>query len=258
MGLAGCEGRREHTFSGRTMGTTYQVTVVTGRFGSVDGLQPKIDRRLDEVNRSMSPYIADSEISRFNRLAEVGREFPVSRDFLTVMKAAAEIHRLSEGAWDGTVNPLVDLWGFGRAGRIGTPPPAEKIAALLADIGFEKIEISGQWRTGQASGGRDPRPLLDRQGLRRRCRGGGGPRGRVRGVPGGDRRRGGGRRPARRRGALARRDQPAEGRGAAGRALPRGRARKLRLRHQRRLPPVLRRRTGCATRMSSTRAPAPP
>ncbi len=139
--LTGCEGRREHTFSGRTMGTTYHVTVVTGRFGSVDGLQPKIDRRLDEVNRSMSPYLADSEISRFNRFAEAGREFPVSPDFLKVMKTAAQIFRLSDGAWDGTVNPLVDLWGFGRAGRVGTPPSAEKIAALLGDTGFEKIEI---------------------------------------------------------------------------------------------------------------------
>jgi thiamine biosynthesis lipoprotein len=138
---AGCDTRREHTLSGRTMGTTYHVTVVTGRFGSVDGLQPKIDRRLDEVNRSMSPYMAESEISRFNRLAEVGREFPVSSDFLRVMQTAAHIHRLSEGAWDGTVSPLVDLWGFGRAGRVDKPPAAEKIVALLREVGFENIEI---------------------------------------------------------------------------------------------------------------------
>jgi len=136
----GC-GKTEHTLAGRTMGTTYTVKVVTGTFGSVAGLQTKIDRRLDEINRSMSPYLKDSEISRFNRFQEVGAEFPISADFLHVMQLAARIYGLSEGAWDGTVNPLVDLWGFGRSGRADNRPPAEKVKSLLEDIGFHKIEI---------------------------------------------------------------------------------------------------------------------
>jgi thiamine biosynthesis lipoprotein len=140
-GLAACDMRREHVLTGRTMGTTYTVKVVTGTFGSVSGLQEKIDRRLDEINRSLSPYLADSEISRFNRFQKTGVEFPVSADFLRVMKVAARIYALSDGAWDGTVNPLVDLWGFGRAGRPGQVPPAEKIAAALAEVGFNKIDI---------------------------------------------------------------------------------------------------------------------
>jgi thiamine biosynthesis lipoprotein len=141
MALTGCDVRREHLIEGRTMGTTYQVKVVAGSFGSVEGLKAKIDRRLEEINRSMSPYLLDSEISRFNRFRQAGKEFPVSGDFLRVMTAAAEIYRLSEGAWDGTVNPLVDLWGFGRAGRPGKAPDPQAISAGLADIGFDKIEI---------------------------------------------------------------------------------------------------------------------
>jgi thiamine biosynthesis lipoprotein len=136
----GC-GKTEHSLAGRTMGTTYTVKVVAGYFGSISGLQEKIDRRLDQINHSMSPYLKDSEISRFNRFQEVGVEFPISEDFLRVMQLADRIHSLSEGAWDGTVNPLVDLWGFGRAGRTDQRPPPEKIAALLGDIGFQKIEI---------------------------------------------------------------------------------------------------------------------
>ncbi len=139
--LAGCDSKREHTLTGRTMGTTYTIKVVTGYFGAVSGLQEKIARRLDQINHSMSPYLQDSEISRFNRFQEVGAEFPISQDFLRVMQLAARIHELSEGAWDGTVNPLVDLWGFGRAGRADQRPPPEKIAALLGEIGFRKIEI---------------------------------------------------------------------------------------------------------------------
>jgi thiamine biosynthesis lipoprotein len=141
LAAAGCDAKREQTLSGRTMGTTYTVKVVTGYFGSVSGLQEQIDRRLDQINRSMSPYLKDSEISRFNRFQEAGVEFPISKDFLRVMQEAARIHALSEGAWDGTVNPLVDLWGFGRTGRTDRRPPPEQIAALLSDIGFQKIEV---------------------------------------------------------------------------------------------------------------------
>jgi thiamine biosynthesis lipoprotein len=104
-------------------------------------LQEKIDRRLHEINQSMSPYLADSEISRFNRFREVGAEFPISEDFLRVMQLAARIHKLSAGAWDGTVNAVVDLWGFGRAGRRDSKPAAQAVAALLNDVGFDKIEI---------------------------------------------------------------------------------------------------------------------
>lgn len=138
---AGCDARREQLIEGRTMGTTYHVKVVTGRLGSVKGLKERIELRLDEINRSMSPYLPESEISRFNRFEETGVEFPVSTDFHQVMKAAARIHALSEGAWDGTVNPLVDVWGFGRAGRGQEAPPAETIAALIAEVGFDAIEI---------------------------------------------------------------------------------------------------------------------
>jgi len=150
---AGCDSKREHSLAGRTMGTTYAVKVVTDYFGSVSGLQEKIDRRLQEINHSMSPYLKDSEISRFNRFQKVGAEFPISEDFLRVMQLAARIYALSEGAWDGTVNPLVDLWGFGRSGRTDKRPAAEKVAALLDDIGFDKIEIrdSGALIKHQAS-----------------------------------------------------------------------------------------------------------
>jgi thiamine biosynthesis lipoprotein len=137
----GCDARREHSFAGPTMGTTYHISVVTGFFGSIGGLQERIDRRLAEVNRSMSTYLRDSEISRFNRLEQAGKEFRVSDDFVTVMKAAARVYELSGGAWDGTVNPLVDLWGFGRAGPALRLPAPEQIAALLGGVGFDKIEI---------------------------------------------------------------------------------------------------------------------
>ena len=135
----GCGPRPEVRLAGRTMGTTWNVTVV-GR-GSAGDLREKIDRRLEEVNQSLSTYREDSEIRRFNRFPRAGEEFPISGDFLRVMKVSARVFELSGGAWDGTVMPLVDLWGFGPAGPVDEPPAEEEIATSLATVGFAKIEI---------------------------------------------------------------------------------------------------------------------
>jgi FAD:protein FMN transferase len=135
------EEKREQIIAGRTMGTTYHVKVVTGSFQSIAGLKEKIDARLVQINGSMSTYQPDSEISRFNDLKQAGRAFEVSADFLRVMMTAKTIFELSGGAWDATVNPLVELWGFGPAERQRAAPPKKKIAALLPKIGFENIQI---------------------------------------------------------------------------------------------------------------------
>jgi thiamine biosynthesis lipoprotein len=137
--LAACTPAPEHRLEGRTMGTTWHVTVV-GR-AAVAGLQDEIERRLEEINQSLSTYREDSEINRFSRFRGVGEEFPVSRDFLRVMTTAARVFALSGGAWDGTVRPLVDLWGFGPLAPVREPPAAERIEALLEDVGFDRIEI---------------------------------------------------------------------------------------------------------------------
>ena len=137
-----CDAQREHLIQGRTMGTTYHVKVVTGDFeGVAAGLKEKIDARLVEINSSLSTYQRDSEISRFNDMKQTGQAFAISADFLRVMMTAKAVFGLSESAWDGTVNPLVDLWGFGRAGRQGTAPQKHKIAALMPGIGFKNIQI---------------------------------------------------------------------------------------------------------------------
>ncbi|MCP4623475.1 MAG: FAD:protein FMN transferase [bacterium] len=137
-----CEAKREHLIQGRTMGTTYHVKIVAGDQQGIGSLKNMIDARLAEINNSMSTYKKDSEISRFNELKQTGQAFEISDDFYRVMRTARIIFELSEGAWDGTVNPLVDLWGFGRAGRQTYLPQKQQIAELLPEIGFDKILIS--------------------------------------------------------------------------------------------------------------------
>lgn len=132
---------REVLLSGRTMGTTYSVKLVAEPFQSTDGLQEKIDRRLDEINQSMSTYRKESEISRFNRFRSVDEGFPVSDDFFHVLTTGQKIFECSGGAWDATVDPLVNLWGFGRNKRTGGLPAKAEISKALQTVGFDKIRV---------------------------------------------------------------------------------------------------------------------
>jgi len=139
-----CGAEKEVAFSGRTMGTTYHIKVVTGYFKPTSGLQEKIDARLEAINQSMSTYIQDSEISRFNRFSDVDKSFVVSDDFFHVFQKAQQLYTLTEGAWDGTIKPLVDLWGFGKPERLERIPADNTIQDLLKTVGFKRIQISGE------------------------------------------------------------------------------------------------------------------
>jgi len=138
----GCSASREVVFSGSTMGTTYRIKVVTGLFKRTTGLKDKIDTRLSEINHSMSTYLKDSEISRFNRWNHTEKTFKISNDFKQVMQASQKIFALTQGAWDATIKPLVDLWGFGNKGRVEQPPSRAAIEKQLKQVGFDKIEWS--------------------------------------------------------------------------------------------------------------------
>lgn len=125
--------------TGSTMGTTYSVKVA-GRVHDSQALRTAIDTRLEAVNDQMSTWRVDSEISRFNASASTDW-FAVSPDFLAVTRSAKELGRLTKGALDVTVMPLVDLWGFGPAFSPEAVPDAAAIAVLLPHVGREKIEI---------------------------------------------------------------------------------------------------------------------
>ncbi len=135
--LVGC-GKSEVLFTGQTMGTTYHVKVVAGSFQRTSFLKKKIDERLKEINQCLSIYIKDSEINKFNMLRDVNKRFYMSDDFAQVMTIADNVYGISNGAWDGTVNPLVNLWGFGKTKREGFPTP-EEVRAVLPFVGFRNL-----------------------------------------------------------------------------------------------------------------------
>lgn len=135
--LVGCDSGPEIiTISGSKMGTSYHVTVVADQ-PAPDDLAERIDALLDTVDQSMSTYKTESELSQFNRLA-VGSQQQISADFAQVLAVSENVWRLSGGAFDPTVGPLVDLWGFGPTPSDIVPEQAQIDAAREA-LGFEYL-----------------------------------------------------------------------------------------------------------------------
>ncbi len=122
------------------MGTVYHVKLVTSGKVETAPLKSELDRLLKDLNRSMSTYDPQSEISRFNG-AKTDQPVAVSDDFATVMRISQKIYNLTQGAWDGTVAPLINLWGFGPKGQLTQVPSAEAIEAGQEVVGFHHIEL---------------------------------------------------------------------------------------------------------------------
>jgi thiamine biosynthesis lipoprotein len=152
-----CSKNKELQLSGKTMGTMYQIKVVTGLFTSGGKLQKAVDERLSTINKSMSTYDPNSEISRFNAIDSTVEEFSPSEDFLNVLKVGAEIYKLTEGAWDGTLDPLITLWGFGRNGSNRRIPAKNEIENALSHVGFDRIRFTSSGAIGKT----DPAVSLD-------------------------------------------------------------------------------------------------
>ncbi len=128
-----------HTLSGSTMGTTFSIKLVAPPVSlDLEELKQAIGDVLREIEGSMSTYIPDSEVSRFNQFAS--RDwFPVTEEVCSVVAAALTLSAATEGAFDVTVGPLVNLWGFGPGGIIDEPPDPAKIALLLEATGYESV-----------------------------------------------------------------------------------------------------------------------
>ncbi|MBN2887213.1 MAG: FAD:protein FMN transferase [Chromatiaceae bacterium] len=140
--VSGCSSPRDAILElkGRTMGTSYSIKLAEppSELDSV-ALQGRIDARLEQINARMSTYRPDSELSRFNASRSLDW-FPVSRELAQLVAQAKAVHDLSGGAFDVTVGPAVDLWGFGPKPAPTEPPDATTIAAVRERIGSDKLE----------------------------------------------------------------------------------------------------------------------
>ncbi len=125
------------------MGTRYHINlVVTPKDKSLPSkarIKDTIDGLLLSLNQQMSTYIADSEISRFNQYKKTDW-FPVSRDFALVASAAQGVSQASKGAFDITIAPLIERWGFGAKAQFEIPDAVE-IKAIQKNTGFTKLAV---------------------------------------------------------------------------------------------------------------------
>lgn len=119
------------SLNGQTMGTSYNI-----KYQSEKGENYKehIDSLLLVFNESLSTYIQNSEISRFNRDSILYFELPF---MYPVLQKSMEINQVTEGAFDPTVMPLVNAWGFGPDSKM--LPDSARVDSLMQFIGLNYI-----------------------------------------------------------------------------------------------------------------------
>lgn len=142
LSLAACQKETKViSLSGKTMGTTYHVKYIDD--GSIKATSEKtheeIEAILKDVNAKMSTYKKDSELSRFNQNTQVNTPIEISADFAKVLAEAIRLNKVTEGALDVTVGPVVNLWGFGSEKRPEKQPTPEQLAERQAWVGMIKL-----------------------------------------------------------------------------------------------------------------------
>ncbi len=135
----------DHSFSGTAIGTNFSIIVshtpLTNR--EFEGWKREITALMDQLDKSMSNYINESEVSRLNHIQDTNVH-PVSADLHTVISASLLAYRETDGYFDITVSPLVDLWGFGTVPPGATLPSDQDVKGIMPYIGSDKIMVAPQ------------------------------------------------------------------------------------------------------------------
>ncbi len=133
------EKRKETLLQGLTMGTSFTVKVINAEVEKGQ-LRKSINELLVAINDSMSTYLPDSELSQFNQQHST-EWVAVSHELLTVLLLAEKVSNETQGAFDITVGPVVNLWGFGPDESRFKRPEQAKISSLMNQIGYKNLLI---------------------------------------------------------------------------------------------------------------------
>jgi FAD:protein FMN transferase len=142
LALTGCATGpgRETLLSGETMGSAWTVKIAGALPSEEAALRDGIQSRFDAVNLALSTWRADSALSRFNARDD-GEWMDIDRELAAVMRYALGLAAASSGAYDITVGPLVNLWGFGPDPATNRVPEAAAIRAARERVGWRKVEV---------------------------------------------------------------------------------------------------------------------
>ncbi|ODT62622.1 MAG: thiamine biosynthesis protein ApbE [Phenylobacterium sp. SCN 69-14] len=130
------------SFGGPTMGVAWSVTATTPQGFDIAGVQAQVQGLLNRIVGQMSTWEPDSDISRFNALP-AGGWIDMPAAFAHVLARSLHWAKLSGGAFDPTAGRLVDLWGFGPAGAVGTPPSRPRLDEALSACGWDRLAVDG-------------------------------------------------------------------------------------------------------------------
>lgn len=140
--LAACdngESAVEYELSGSAMGTRYSAKIAGSLTPELmDQLEQDIGATIVGIENRMSTYIVESDVSRFNASRSTDW-IEVSKDVCEAVVASRKISDLTNGAFDITVGPLVNLWGFGPETVELAPPPPAEIEAAQARVGYQQL-----------------------------------------------------------------------------------------------------------------------
>lgn len=142
--LTGCGGDEPlEAFGGPTMGSTYSIKYVrTPGTPAASEVQPQVESLLAEVDRQMSTYRSDSDIERFNDLPANSCQ-PMPESILQLVRTGEQLSQASGGAFDLTVEPLLNLWGFGPQARQVKVPDPMTLALARQHVGHQHLRIDG-------------------------------------------------------------------------------------------------------------------
>ena len=129
-----------HALGGATMGTRWHASVAAAPGADLHPLHDGVQACLDRVVAQMSTWERDSDISRYNR-APAGSWQALPQQFFDVLREALAIAAASEGAFDPSVAPLVEAWGFGPGGDGGHVPDEDALAQARARTGWQRIAV---------------------------------------------------------------------------------------------------------------------
>lgn len=143
--LAGCgQGDALERISGPTMGSSYTVQYVRRAGGPAPAtVKGEVQVLLEGIDQRFSTYRSDSLIGQFNQLP-ANRCQAMPADVLQLVRVGEQLSRQSDGAFDLTVEPLLDLWGFGPQARAEAVPEAGVLARVRERVGYQHLHIDGQ------------------------------------------------------------------------------------------------------------------
>lgn len=154
--LAGCasiRSSRVETLSGEAMGTTWTVKLIRQKNSpDLHELKNGIQQQLDSVDAQMSTWKPDSDLSRFNHAAANSWQ-TLPPELFGVLEKSLALARDTGGAYDPTIGPLVNLWGFGPGPKSHTTPDPETLATMRRRIGWQKIELDAATKNARQPGG---------------------------------------------------------------------------------------------------------